>query len=66
LDINNRYYDEEFTYILSSLPELEVLYKKSLNILPLLTDKFDKEGIPTDFKYLSLINGINSHVRMLP
>ena len=56
VDTNNIYYDKAFANILSSKTQLSLLYKKSLSILPELKQDLQKEGIPTDFQYLALIN----------
>lgn len=66
VDLNNPDYDDVLTDIVSNKPALELLYKKSLSFLPDLKKDLEDEGIPTDFQYLSLINGLNNPVWILP
>ena len=66
VDLNNPQYDNVYTDIISNKISLELLYKKSLSFLPDLKEELAKEDIPTDFQYLSLINGLNNPVWILP
>jgi hypothetical protein len=61
-----KYFDKEISLITASLPELTILYKKSLSFLPPLAQDLQKADIPSDFQYLSLTNGLNNPVWMLP
>jgi hypothetical protein len=48
--------DSEIVFIISSIPELSILYKKSLSFLPQLAQNLKEADIPLDFQYLSLTN----------
>ena len=66
VDINNPNYDNVLTDIISNKLELQLLYKKSLSFLPDIKNKLKDKNIPTDFQYLSLINGLNNPIWLLP
>ncbi len=66
VDLNNPEFDNVLTDIASDKLALELLYKKSLSFLPDLKEELADEDIPTDFQYLSLINGLNNPVWILP
>ncbi len=62
INTDNVYYDKAYADIISSKPELSFLYKKSLSILPDLEQKLEKQKIPTDFKYLVLLNDLEKPI----
>ena len=66
VNLNNSQYDNVYTDIISNKLALELLYKKSLSFLSDLKEQLEDEDIPTDFQYLSLINGLNDPVWILP
>ena len=66
VDLNSPDYDNVLTDIISNKLALGLLYKKSLSFLPDLKDELEDDDIPTDFQYLSLINGLNNPVWILP
>lgn len=64
VDTNNIAFDSAVADIISQLPALKLLYKKSLSILPSLQTQLKKEKMPTDLQYLALLNWLNSPLWM--
>jgi hypothetical protein len=57
--------DYAISDIISNNFKLSFIYKNSLLFFPSLEHELQIEGIPTDFKYLILLNDLNEPVRTL-
>lgn len=64
IDTNNVEFDTALTDIISDLPALRLLYKKSLLYLPSLETKLLQAGLPLDLQYASLSNWLYNPIWM--